>query len=116
LPGNKLGQRGRFQPGSAGKRPGSIRRITRDHRDWCEAQFRGHAPAVITQILGTPARTIRERELQLDCIRWLSDRCFGKAPAFLGVVTRRGIEPGSPEYELLKLAGQRVPGENDWED
>jgi hypothetical protein len=116
LPGNSA-RRQSFQRGNAGKPPGTLRRITKEVRSWADAEFRRYASSVLAEILGTPATTIRERELRLRCLEWLCDRAYGRPPAFVGAIVKKGsIEPGSPEWEILKLCNQRVPGEEGEED
>jgi hypothetical protein len=116
-PGNELGKRSRFRPGNPGRRPGTLRRVTKEIRAWADGEFRKHASAVLSDVFSTPPRNLREKELQLDTLRWLCDRAYGRAPQFIGAIVKKGaITPGSPEWEILKLCGQRVPGEEDFEE
>jgi hypothetical protein len=112
--GNTIGAARRFPPGNGGRSAGVVRRVTREIAEWADGEFRDRASVVLGEILNSPARSIREKELRFEVVRWLADRAYGRAPQYLGIAIR-GISPDSPEGILLQLSGESLPGSEDYE-
>lgn len=99
----------RFEKGNAGGPGGSTK------KDLTKTELETSARLQLSRHFARSVRTLltsKDQWIILNTLKWLTDRAFGKAPMY---VKGSGIEPGSPEWILLKIAEQQIPGAPDEE-